>query len=1346
MCSGRRLLVLLGLLLSFAAAISPLESDCILFDGDALARDGRLRLQATIPAGRRIAGWYANIEGVESLAVWANGQFVAAFGHKELPRSRIGGLDLSDYSGLLRSGQNEIELRTGKAQKFWLRMWTSDNAWYKANFHAHTTYSDGTNSVHNLLQLALGAGAHAYAITDHDQTAQCYDTAFHPVGTLQPIRGTEWSSDLGHANVLGFEGSQVFSLGTVRQLLDDASWRGGLVQINHPCDDELGFGWDNYPVLDSSVDMIEVFNGPTWFPPGKDRGRDRDVEAVSWWHSLLVQGKTIAAVGNADYHGNMPGEGVMTSHTRVFAPSNHPDSILKYAKLGRAMVIDELDDGQIWLYADTNNNNQWDLVMGQHIRVTGTKTIKFRAEIEDADYLDDFWVYNKTGTVHNHWFWNPFGSYDYAYEWTVTYNATSTDFVRAYLENSVNDPELLTNAIYVNYPDYELGPISLLSQRRNWPDSVNLLQPETLRLRLSCTAGFSPWRYGLTVACDTTRFSIVDWQTTGTGIGQVTTRTNGQYRILEWQGGYTWGNRLAVGTTFDYWLVVRPKASGHQPILFRSWANDRIQDIKYEPATGFAGPEGRYWHRESVFVRLRDVQPLAIEVPGAAIDSSGPITPRVRVRNNGNTAASFTSQLTIGTGYIGTATVSGLGPGLAATIDCSPTWQPQRGTHALQLITTLAGDMVPANDTLSGSVFVAVRDIGVASIDIPNGTLVESTLVTPRVDIANYGNTAIVGSLGLAILDTGGTIVASRELTGLTVPLGGLADVELPPEWLATPVGDYSVVAWTVSADDLLPANDTANTNCRVTAAGRLDVGVTSIIAPVGTIDTGVRVIPQAIVSNEGDLPASFNAVFCILRHGSEVYTSLQSVANLGPGASTTLTFAEWPHPHDTGSYVGRCSLVLAGDQNPANDTISRQFTVVAGPNWPGGWHEVAAIPPGSQARLIQDGGWLAYTSPNQRIYASRGNKTRDFYAFDPIANTWLAKASIPAGPINRAVGKGASGIADGDRYIYTVKGNKTLEFYRYDIVQDSWHELEPVPAGTHPVKGGTDLAYVVHHDTGYVYLLKGYRNEFYRFNTTTLRWETERPAPADASPKYDKGSFLVSDGSGVLYAHQAKYHKLYRYDVPTRSWSADVLHGMPFVSRYFNRTRKSNDGGCAAWSNGCIYALKGGNTQEYYRYLPQHDSWQELDTLPQWGYTQRKKKVKSGADITSYAAGILFALKGNKTLECWRWVDWPMAYSLRPSRSGANTVATSDSQSSIRGPNPLRSGLIRLATERLGNSTTLSIYDALGRCVLSRSLPASALSAGHWDLALGSLPSGVYLLQLESGSNTITRKLVIEH
>jgi hypothetical protein len=165
-----------------------------------------------------------------------------------------------------------------------------------------------------------------------------------------------------------------------------------------------------------------------------------------------------------------------------------------------------------------------------------------------------------------------------------------------------------------------------------------------------------------------------------------------------------------------------------------------------------------------------------------------------------------------------------------------------------------------------------------------------------------------------------------------------------------------------------------------------------------------------------------------------------------------------------------------------------------------------------------------------------------------------------------------------------------------------------------------------------------------------TYAWEALPAAPFGAKPKWDKGSFLVYDGASTIYAHKGKYQELWAFDLPTQTWGTSSLNGMPFMGRS-GRTKKSKDGGSGAWVGGCIYALKGGNTSEFWRYTAATDSWLELDTMPSYGSTGKARRVNAGGSMCS-AAGTLYALKGNKTNELWRY-GLPLASAPQPSREG---------------------------------------------------------------------------------------------
>jgi hypothetical protein len=48
------------------------------------------------------------------------------------------------------------------------------------------------------------------------------------------------------------------------------------------------------------------------------------------------------------------------------------------------------------------------------------------------------------------------------------------------------------------------------------------------------------------------------------------------------------------------------------------------------------------------------------------------------------------------------------------------------------------------------------------------------------------------------------------------------------------------------------------------------------------------------------------------------------------------------------------------------------------------------------------------------------------------------------------------------------------------------------------------------------------------------------------------------------------------------------------------------------------VYALKGNNTCEFYRYDVAGDFWLTMDTMPAFGFTAQKKKVKRGGSLAT--------------------------------------------------------------------------------------------------------------------------------
>lgn len=561
--------------------------------------------------------------------------------------------------------------------------------------------------------------------------------------------------------------------------------------------------------------------------------------------------------------------------------------------------------------------------------------------------------------------------------------------------------------------------------------------------------------------------------------------------------------------------------------------------------------------------------------------------------------------------------------------------------------------------------------------------------------------------------------------------------------------GRWTVKCSTYADGDINPDNDVILRFFRVIPGGsgsNFDVAVTEIVSPIGVFDTNATITPQARWKNNSANPATFFAYVGITNpDGIRVYTNSVAIANLPAGVETTAIFSPFNVNKDTGNWTVCCSTVAIGDTYPANDWRLGVFAVYEGGNpRRGGWHEVTSMPLAPSGKAVKDGGWLTFDQNSGLLFAAKGNKTGDFYCYDPQADTWHERNFWPGGIEGKGPAKGAIGVADGYGRIFAVKGNNTRGFWCYYYEGDSWRQLPDVPLGpsNKKVKGGSDILYLEQQGVPYVYLLKGYKNEFYRFNLVTDSWEMLPEAPQSVNPKWDKGSWLVYDGNQYIYAHKAKYHELWRFNLYTNTWDTNRLSGMPFLSRT-GKNKKAKDGSSATYRNGSIYALKGGNTCEFYRYDIAGDTWTELEPMPEIGSTGRKKKVKGGGDITSYSTDLIFALKGNKTRELWYY----SAVTLNSPGSLRKGITTTPTASPIANfqlyPNPCAQNEICIQyTGTRPNSSSILVYDATGAVRIKHH---TTILPGHPEhLNIAQLPNGIYWVKLTGTAPMGAKKLIV--
>jgi len=281
--------------------------------------------------------------------------------------------------------------------------------------------------------------------------------------------------------------------------------------------------------------------------------------------------------------------------------------------------------------------------------------------------------------------------------------------------------------------------------------------------------------------------------------------------------------------------------------------------------------------------------------------------------------------------------------------------------------------------------------------------------------------------------------------------------------------------------------------------------------------------------------------------------------------------------------------------------------------------------------------------------------------------------------------------------------------------------------------------------DTTYIYLLKGSSTtEFYRYDVAGGTWQTMLAAPTGVSGRaYKNGSTITYDGAGKIYLVKGTYNEFFSYDVNTPAWT--TLASVPLTGSAGRK--KLKDGAGLAYSNGKVYALKGGNTLEFWVYQADSNRWTETTSIP---VGTSGKKVKGGGTLIRgdiFGQPVLWAFKGNNTAEFWQYVPPVTAFGPRPDAGQAMSKGSLDLTGySLRAvPNPFHgTACVSYSLPRAGN-VCLKLYDVSGKLVTT--IASGFANAGSYTSHLNAreLARGIYVLKLETDSYSATQKLILE-
>ena len=326
-------------------------------------------------------------------------------------------------------------------------------------------------------------------------------------------------------------------------------------------------------------------------------------------------------------------------------------------------------------------------------------------------------------------------------------------------------------------------------------------------------------------------------------------------------------------------------------------------------------------------------------------------------------------------------------------------------------------------------------------------------------------------------------------------------------------------------------------------------------------------------------------------------------------------------------------------------------------------------------------GGNMSYDPETNSVFALTGNYRQNFFKYDVTTDTWI---QMPDSPASVEYGSSMTVI---DGYIYMLRGYNSTLFYRFNIEEESWDIPTQGLFGPTTTTGTSYFEYnygaeLAADGQGNVYIARGYySDDFGVFDTDTGEFTRLARTPVGI---YNGSAMVYNDDEGVLYLTSGDLRTrksgtvnnyFMKYTISTNTWEFIDSDPVPYQtqygssmtydgSRYIYLTRGANTNwwwrydtqGTAGsrWSgtlttisgwvqgygaqlvykqvgaNNYIYSIRANNTNTFWRYDIDGDSWLQLTNVP--------GTVRYGASLADGNDGYLYATRGNNTDDYYRY------------------------------------------------------------------------------------------------------------
>lgn len=254
-----------------------------------------------------------------------------------------------------------------------------ENRWYAGELHVHSNYSDGKNSIKEIIRKAKIEGLNFFALTDHNLVSG-YDSI--PQDSSFPIiKGIEITTFFGHALGLGMKSSVDWrckngDVRNVNDVINEVHAQGALFSIAHPyCIGDpvcVGCRWNFKETDYRLIDMIEVWCN-SW-----RIGKIENCRSFKLWNKLLNEGLRVTGVSSRDWHDvdKVPKYGPI-SKTFVYANLLSEDKLIEGLRKGHVFVS---SGPTVFFWTEHWGKNY---MCGDEIEAVAQESIRFNIKVEN---------------------------------------------------------------------------------------------------------------------------------------------------------------------------------------------------------------------------------------------------------------------------------------------------------------------------------------------------------------------------------------------------------------------------------------------------------------------------------------------------------------------------------------------------------------------------------------------------------------------------------------------------------------------------------------------------------------------------------------------------------------------------------------------------------------------------------------------------------------------------------------------------------------------------------------------------------------------------------------------------